>query len=340
MTNPVTFRMRAVRIVVQLVLAAVLLACGCRGLIHAKKTFFRMDTVVHVTIVAPRGADLDTVWQGLDSLLESWEQRFSPYHAASEVRALNERTADSTRITPTLAAMLETGLAYGDTLDGGFDVTILPVKDVWGFGVPAGPKGIPSPQDLAAALRRVDYQRVKVDREAGVAYFDDAGVVVDVGGVAKGYALRAAGRHLVRAGFDNWLVSAGGDILSRGKRHDNRPWRIGIQHPRDPDSLLTTVTLDSGSVVTSGDYERCWEKDGVRYHHIFDPRSGTCCRRNQSLTVWSMDPVEADIVSTGLFCRAYGDILAFVNARPRLACVVVDSAGEMHASRVWQDRMQ
>ncbi len=317
----------------------VLLSCGGKPM-HAKKTFFRMDTVVEVTLAVPPKVGLVTLWSAVDSLLKDWEERFSQTHERSELSRLNGRSTSEVEVSPELAEMLAVGLAYGDTLEGWFDLTVLPIKELWGFGEEETEKRVPSDSAIAAARARMGYKRLWVDPGASRAHFADSRVQVDMGGIAKGFALREIGRTLDRAGQKDYLIVAGGDILSRGRRRDGRPWRIGIQHPRSRDSLLATIDLDSGAVVTSGDYERFWVLDGVRYHHIFDPFTGRCCGANRSLTVWGMDPVEVDVLSTGLFCRSHKDIVAFVNARPRLQCVVVDSAGRVHVSEGWCDRIK
>jgi thiamine biosynthesis lipoprotein len=305
-----------------------------------KRTFFRMDTVVEVTVVAPHGRGPENVWRRTDSLLTDWEERFSQDSRRSELRALNHRTTKTVAVSSALARMIRLGRAYGDTTAGYFDITILPVKEVWGFGEIDTAKRIPTAGELTAALSRVGYRSLSVDDSSQTVSIDRGETVVDVGGIAKGCALREIDLMLRGMGFRNYLVSAGGDIVSRGRRRDGMPWKIGIQHPRDPDRLLASFSLDSGSVVTSGDYERFWIHDGVRYHHIFNPFTGRSCTGNQSVTIWSMDPVEADILSTGLFCRTAADIISFVEARPRLECLVVDSSGNTFVSSGWQGKIR
>jgi thiamine biosynthesis lipoprotein len=114
---------------------------------------------------------------------------------------------------------------------------------------------------------------------------------------------------------------------------------VGIQKPRGG-GVLGAVEIDSGSIVTSGDYERFRIVDGVRYHHIFNSKTGYSCPTNQSVTVWGPDPVEADIMTTGLFCRSASEILEFINARSRLECLVVDSSGQIFISNGWKSRVE
>jgi thiamine biosynthesis lipoprotein len=133
-------------------------------------------------------------------------------------------------------------------------------------------------------------------------------------------------------GVKNFLIAAGGDILVSGRKRDGTPWRVGVRHPSNGSELITTLPLERGVLVTSGDYERYRIVDGVRYHHIFNPSTGYSCNQNQSVTIWANDPVQGDILSTGLFCRNAHDIIAYARERDGIECIVVDSAGEIHVS--------
>jgi thiamine biosynthesis lipoprotein len=162
---------------------------------------------------------------------------------------------------------------------------------------------------------------------------------IDAGGLAKGFALREISRLLDRCGYNNFLITSG-DILGKGRRGDGQPWQIGIQHPRaNRGQLLAQVALDSGCIFTSGDYERYYLVDGRRVHHIFNPYTGYSCTGNQSVTIWAANPLEAKALSTGLFGWSMDSILAFVEQRPRLECIVVDSAGAVRCSPGWANKI-
>ncbi len=332
------------------ILFAVCIFLACQkhdAVFKAKHTFFRMDTVVEVTVVvsgrenADKGKRITETWQAIDSLLEDFEVRFSQTCGGSEVLAVNRKEDSSRILSPILTEMISTGLRYGDTLDGMFDITILPVKELWGFGEKDTVKEvIPESAAIIRALQRVDYRDVKIDTLERTIHFQDDDVVIDVGGIAKGFSLREMARQLDALGYTDYLIVAGGDIIGKGGRPDGEPWRVGIKHPRKENAIMGAFRLDSGSVVTSGDYERYWIKDGKRYHHIFNPHTGYSCGENQSLTIWCMDPIIADVLSTGLFCLSGEEILTFVEKRPLLECVVVDSSGTVLISSGWKDKVQ
>ena len=292
--------------------------------------------MTEVTISAPRFFDLRPVWRSVDSLLSTSEKRFSVTGDSSEIKAINERTASMLPVSPELGEMLKTGLAYGDTLNGSFDITVLPLKELWGICERcAGDEPLPYSGQVGAAVRKVDYRRIRVNGPGDSVIFESPDTRVDAGGIAKGFVLRRIAALLTERGINNFLIAAGGDIAVSGRKRGKAPWRVGVQHPRDRSNLITAIQLESGALVTSGDYERFREVDGHRYHHIFDPSTGYPCGENQSLTVWADDPVRADILSTGLFCRPADNILAFVNGRDALECLIVDSFGKIHVSDGW-----
>ena len=323
----------------------VLLLCiglGCTGKpVQYKQVFFRMDTVSEVTVLLEKNQKPAPIWHAIDSLMLDWQERFSVTGKKSEVAVLNNRPLQEMPVSPSMAKLIALALRYGDSLDAGFDLTILPVKEVWGFGENA-PDSMPLPDSahVQAALKRVSYKNVSLNAAGDSVIFHSPDTRIDVGGIAKGCVLAEIAGMLDRRGVRQYLVVAGGDIVARGKRPDGNPWLIGVQHPRNPDEYLATLPLKSGaSVVTSGDYERFRIVDGKRYHHIFNSHTGQTCLENQSVTIYAPDPVVADVLSTGLFCRPAKEIIAYVDKRPQLECLVVDSTGAVYVSQNWNGRL-
>jgi len=308
-------------------------AVSCRQkLNHRAQRFYYMDTIIEVTLAGVDSSRAAPLWGSLDSLMAQWDSRFSQNHEQSEIRLLNMRREETVAVSPLLGEMIALSLAWADTLDGGFDITLLPIKELWGLGEERPDSfAPPTGAAIAEALARTGGKRVHLSAAADSAGFADSSVVIDIGGVAKGFALREIARFLENEKIADYLVAAGGDIICRGRRSDGAPWRIGVQHPRRP-GLLAAMPLKQGAVVTSGDYERFREYNGKRYHHIFNPETGRPCNRLQSLTIVARDPTIADILSTGLFCRTPAAVLDFVESREDLECLGVDAAGGVFIS--------
>ena len=298
-----------------------------------------MSTVVEATVVTDQpDAALIPLWNSIDSLLEFWDEHYSQTNMRSDVHRLNTRISPAVLIPRQLGRMMADAMAWGDTTHGMFDLTILPVKELWGLGEgDTVHRRRPSAEALTDAVQKIDYRKVRISPGRDTAYFSNPAVTVDAGGFAKGYALIETGKLLDSRGFRNYLV-ASGDVVGRGRRCNGKPWRIGIQHPR-ANRLLAIVPFDTGAVFTSGDYENFWMDGNRRIHHLFNPKTGRSCTNNQSLTISSPSAREAKYLATGLFCLPADSILAFVEQR-RLDCVVVDSTGKVSISRGWKNRVE
>jgi len=309
--------------------------------VQVKQVFYRMDTVSEVTLVLDAKVKAAPIWAAIDSLLLDWEERFSVTGKKSEVAVLNNRVTPVMPLSHQMARLISLALRYGDSLDAGFDLTILPVKEAWGFGEEAS-DSLPLPDSLTvqAALSKVSYKNVSLNAAGDSVFFKTPESRIDVGGIAKGCVLAEVAQLLDSIGSTQYLVVAGGDIVCKGGRPDGKPWLIGIQHPRNHEAYLATLPMKSGySVVTSGDYERFKIVDGKRYHHIFNSHTGATCLENQSVTIYGPDPVVVDVLSTGLFCRPAKDIVAFIDNRLEYQCLVVDSTGTIFTSGNWKGSM-
>lgn len=321
-----------------IVSALFLFSCNKSELLYSK-TFFRMNTITNITIRGGKDFDSQKIWAALDSLLKDREERFSITTSGSEILKLNTRKSDTVQISKELGDMIATGIRIGDMLKGDFDITILPVKQLWGFGEKSsGDSPLPAPEQVKETLKKVDYRKVKVNDAHDTVCFASPDTRIDVGGIAKEYVMQDLGKLLDNFGVTDYLISVGGDIYAKGGHLDGKPWKIGIQHPRNRDSVLAVLELDKRTVLTSGDYERYRIVNGKRICHIFDPHTGYSAEKNQSVTIGVDSPTR--ILSAGLFCRDARDILLYVNKHTDLQCVVVDSAGKVYISNGWKDKVR
>lgn len=231
----------------------------------------------------------------------------------AERDVLSSAEADKVLITGTEAWRITGGL---------FDPTIGAVSRLWEFYGGARP---PEPDSISAALAFVGLDMYP---EPGVPYAGDpGGFVLDIGGVAKGYALDLAVAEIERLGFPAAIVNAGGDIKILGEKPDGGPWRIAIRHPRDRGAFLGCLEVGPVSVATSGDYERSFEYGGKRYHHILDPRDGMPSGRSVSVTVIGTDAGLCDALATGLFVLGADRGLALAESLPGIEAVFVFDDG-------------
>lgn len=311
-----------------LLFCALLASCcltGCdRPAQPLRQTQLLMGTVVEITLPEPP-PDGEKLVARAFAEMRRIEALMSPHLKQSDLWKLNHSTAPQV-VSPDTAAVLALGQRIAIASGGAFDMTLGRVKDLW--DIEGEHPRIPTTAEQTAALRGIGPHALKIDGDRVTK--DDPGLQVDLGGIAKGYAIDRAIAVLRDGGVKRASVNAGGDIRLLGDR-GGRPWRIGIQHPRDPGKLLATLELSHTSVVTSGDYERYFEKDGIRYHHLFDPATGRPARRCQSATVVTADATSADALATAAFVLGPKAGMALLQ-REGAEGVLVDSAGKVSVS--------
>ena len=221
----------------------------------------------------------------------------STYKSDSEISRVNARAAQGpVKISKELFDLLTTALEYSRLTDGAFDITYASVGFMYDFRA----RHHPDDKQIAAALPAVNYRHVLLDRATSSVRFSQAGVRIDLGGIAKGYAVDRGIAILQRAGIKHALVSAGGDSRIIGDRF-GKPWIVGIRHPDHKDKVIARLPLVDTAISTSGDYERYFDENGVRYHHIIDPRTGHSASAVRSATVLAPTATRTDGLSKTAF---------------------------------------
>ncbi len=285
------------------------------------ETRFLMDTLVTVTLWGAPGPAAEGALAAAFGALAAVDEELARV-PGTFLWELNQ--TGSGPLTPAAAAVLEASLGWARASSGAFDPTVAPLLDLW--DVPAGPHPPPHPDRLARAVAAGGWHRVRPGANGGV---DLGGAELDFGGIAKGYALDRAAEALRARGVVDYLVNAGGDLVVAGAK-GGAPWRVGIQHPREPGAFLRVVTPLAGALVTSGDYERAYEWEGERVHHLLDPRTGRPARGCQSVTVWAPTAIDADALATAVFVLGPAEGLRLVAAEPGAEALVVDADGRLH----------
>jgi thiamine biosynthesis lipoprotein len=257
------------------------------------------------------------------------DQLFSSYRRDSEVSRLSQSSGGG-EVSAETAAVLALGLVVAQRSGGAFDLTLGRLKSLW--GIDGDNPVVPDRQAIAAALAGIGPEALTLDGRQ--LRKRSAQVQIDLGGIAKGYAVDRAVAVLKEHGIASAAVNAGGDMYLLGQRPE-RPWRVGIQHPRQKDAVLETVQVHDRAVVTSGDYERFFEQDGQRYHHIFDPQSGFPARGCQSVTVIADSVALGDALATSLFVLGPQAGLQLLDQYPGAEALIVAADGSLHATPGW-----
>jgi len=252
----------------------------------------------------------------------------NPWNPDSELARINrEAAAGPVETTPEIIEVLERALHYSALSEGAFDVSFASVGQHYDYR--AGKQ--PEAEQIAAGRAGIDYRAIDLDPSTASVHFRKAGMQLDFGGIAKGYAVDRAVAILQAGGISSAVVSAGGDSRILGL-HGERVRTIGIRHPRKAGEFAAIVPLANMAISTSGDYERFFIADGVRHHHILNPGTGESAREVQSASVLAPAAVDSDALSTTVFVLGVEKGLALVNSIAGIDAIIIDGAGKLHYS--------
>ncbi|MGA2601782.1 MAG: FAD:protein FMN transferase [Bryobacteraceae bacterium] len=255
----------------------------------------------------------------IDALMSEWK----PESPISQVNAAAGKAP--VEVPAELRAMIERSIDYGEKSQGTFDITWHGMAGIWHFDDAFVP---PSNVAVEAALKRVNFREIRV--EGNSVFLPRAGMSIGLGGIAKGYSVDRAAAVLAQAGFRDTLVDGGGDLFASGVREDRTPWRLGVQNPREEHGKMIGVVLASNqAVATSGDYERFRIVNGIRYHHIIDPRTGYPANASMSVTVIAESAERAVVLCKPIFILGAEKGLAVARAEG-VEALIIDSAGKRY----------
>ncbi len=294
-----------------------------------RRTQLLMGTVVEIMAGGRPAGQLEDAVDAAFAEMNRLDLLLSSYRPDSEVSRLSQSASGGTVSTET-AVVIALGLDVARRSYGAFDLALGRLKALW--GIEQEHPAVPDRQAITDALAGIGPNALILDgRQLGKR---EPQLQIDLGGIAKGYAVDRAIAVLREHGIVSAAVNAGGDMYLLGQRPE-RPWRIGIQHPRQKDAVLETVEVRDRAVVTSGDYERFFEQDGQRYHHIFDPQSGFPARGCQSVTVIADSVALADALATALFVLGPREGLRLLDQYPGTEALIVAADGTLRASAGW-----
>ncbi len=312
------------RILVFLICISLILA-GFTSCADSKKaeTFFAMDTLIKVTLYGGEKSDFDS----LQSIIENSENKYSATKQDSLVYKLN--SGEKVGRDKGLLEMLALGKKMTEITNGAYDMTIRPVIKLYGFGAEAR---VPTDEELSEALKNVGFDGINV-LDDGIKLSN--GMEIDLGSCAKGYAGDKAIEYLRSSNVKCAVLSLGGSVHTFGQKSNGEAFTVEIADPNEPSKSFAYVEVGECAVVTSGVYQRYFDVDGVRYHHLIDATTGRCSQSDLlSVTVIvdyqdSRAGVKADILSTGMFLLGSEEALEYQRKDGGFELIMVTSSGEI-----------
>lgn len=308
-----------------------------------KTELFVMSTYVTQQIY---GSQKKQAAQRVNELLTELDAKLSLYQPNSDISRINQNAGIApVEVDEYTFELIQTAKRYSQ-LSGGtddskyrrrFDVTIAPVTLLW--GIDTDHATVPTSEQLTTALALVNCENIQLDEENSTVYLKEKGMALDLGGIAKGHMARRIGEEYKKFDITSAMVSIGGNICVYGRKPGDIPYKLGIRDPKSSSSsaIMGTITVPEDLVLsTTGAYERFFEQDGVRYHHVLDPTTGYPADSDLlSVTVLCEDGGLADYLSTTLFIAGKEALASYLNDS-RFDVIVIDSEGTVYLS----DRIQ
>lgn len=321
-----------------LVVAFALAACERPDPLQTQRLLV-FGTVVDLSTwgVAPR--DARAAFDAIDTRLRQWHADWHPWQDSPLARA-NAAFArgEAAALTPELVTLVQHAQAAAQASGGLFDPAIGRLVELWGFHQDTRPAGPPPAPAAIAALVKQHPAMEDLSLDGTRISSRNPAVALDFGGIAKGYAVDRAIEELRGRGVHNALVNAGGNLRAIGTK-DGQPWRIGVRNPRGEGVLAALELRGDESVSTSGDYERFFDWQGVRYHHVLDPRSGFPAIGSMAVTVIAASAEQADIASTALMVAGPGEWLGVARRLGVTQVLRIDERGQVHMTPAMAARL-
>ncbi len=284
-----------------------------------------MGTRVHVEFHVADDALAPGLIQSVMTDMHRIDHAFSPYKETSELSRLNREAGRGwVEVSQELLDLLVKSRQVSLLTDGAFDITYASVGRYYDYR-----EGVaPDEAAIEAAVKAIDYRHVEIDAPGQRVRFKHPKVYVDLGGIAKGHAVDRGIAILEQAGVTQASVAAGGDSRIIGDR-DGHPWTVGVKHPREEGEMSALLPLSDTAVSTSGDYERFFERDGVRYHHILDPSTGRSADGAWSVTILGPEATFTDALSTSVFVLGPRKGLDLIDRLDGVDAIIIDPEGRL-----------
>lgn len=292
------------------------------------KTELLMGTVVTVTLYDSNDEGiLDKVFTKVKEL----ESTLSINENGTLVDKINESAGiEPVKVDYDTYTVIKKGLEYAKLSNGLFDISVGPIVKLWNIGLPEAK--VPTQEEIDSRIPLVGYSDVELNDEENTVFLKRQGMMIDLGGVAKGYTADVISDILTEEGVKSAIIDLGGNIFAHGLKVDGSTWRIGIQNPfSDRGDIIGTITVKNKSIVTSGIYERYIEKDGIKYHHILSPKTGYPYENEiAGITIISDKSSDGDALSTSVFAMGVKEGMKFINTQEGIDAIFVTKDNKIY----------
>ena len=271
----------------------------------------------------------------LEGLMTTWRPN-------TEISRVNQLAGkEAVEVSPESLEVIQKSLWISKLSQGVFDITFEAMHGLWKFDEDLE-DNVPARAAVEKARRLIDYRQIQVDPGKRTVKLGKPGMRMSLGGIAKGYAVDAAARILREEGLRSFFIQAGGDLYVAGTKPDGSRYRVGVRDPRGENAtdFFAMVEVEDHAFSTAGDYERSFMKDGKRYHHIIDPRTGFPATASRSVTVWAKDALTADAIDDAVFILGAEQGMELAESIDGCGVVIVDENNKVWISKRLETKVQ
>ena len=309
-----------------------LLSVVCLAQQPYKRTLKLMGSRFDITVVAQDSAQakeyidlaVDEISR-IERLISSWD----PHSQTSDINRM--AGIEAVQVDAELYGLIERALSISKLTDGAFDISYASIDRIWKFD--GSMQSTPSETEIKASIDKVGYQNIILDKEKGTVFLAKEGMKIGFGAIGKGYAADKAKALLISKGVASGIINASGDMNTWGKQPNGEEWKVAITNPMNKNKVFALLPIFNAAVVTSGNYEKYVEFNGIRYTHIIDPRTGYPATGIISVTVFAPKAELADALATSVFVMGIEAGLDRINQLPQIECIIIDNKGNITKSK-------
>lgn len=302
------------------------------------KSDFMLNTYIIITLF---DTEDETLFEPIFNNIKELENILSVHVATSDLYKLRENAGKKyTKVSDETMEVMKKSIKYSEFSEGLFDVTLGPLIELWGIGTTK--EKVPKQEEIKETLLLIDYKKININEEKKEIMLEKEGMFIDFGAIAKGYIADKTAEKIKELGIKSAIINLGGNVLLLGSRPDNSDFKIGIQDPKEArGGYLGTVKASDLSIVTSGDYERYFEKDGQRYHHIINPFTGFPSDNNlKSVSIITSSSFDSDALSTTILLLGLEKGLTKVNSLENVEAIFVTKDNKIYLTEGIRDKFE
>jgi thiamine biosynthesis lipoprotein len=329
---------RGITIIILVLLVSVLASCTTADKDKFElKTGYKMGTVFKVKIHGPQAEKLA---EESFAIIDEIENKMSSNLVDSEINKINRAAGkQKVKVSATTYEVLSKALEYAELSGGSFDPSIAPLVELWGIGTEK--EQVPTQKKIKEKSKLIDYKQVQLLDNNNI-LLSRAGMKLDVGGIAKGYAADKVIAYLQKNNVQSAFIDIGGNVSVLGTKPDNELWTVGIQDPKqERGQVVATIDVADKTIVTSGNYERYFTRGGTRYHHILDPETGYPAKKGIiSASIITEKSFDADALSTAVYILGKEEGLALVNSLEDVEAMIITDDNKIHLTSNIRDNVE